>query len=291
MPSTLGADTYTFKSIVRHAYVSDDDFRGTISYYIQDPAPNVEGNCPSGAQTYAGIETYRKVSASEMAISLDAGSFCGASDPIDGTTFAVDPGDVYDASTNTDGWANNWHHALFRFDPRATAATFMDGSYVYAWQAGKNDSNTRVFNGSVSTASGTTSGTAYFAFGPRVYTGTAANANRGKILGMICAWFQGSHTPSDFVQRQTMTKSSGVWSATAANSLIKYAPVDSCSYYDAGANAITYVSSTAGHTNNSSVVAATSAGDTLNLLAVASGDRDGDGYFKSFASFPAAPSF
>jgi hypothetical protein len=101
---------------------------------------------------------------------------------------------------------------------------------LYAWQAGYGDRKTRTFNIATTTASSTTTGIAYFGFGPEISVST----NRGTIEKMICNWSQSptndALAPTE-AQKQTMTLTGGRFVADASN--ITYDPNNSCESADA----------------------------------------------------------
>ncbi len=287
---TEGPKVYTFKSVVQHYELAGSLYKGRVSYYIQEPGAENMGNCPSAGsskdKTYAGHQTYEKASSSELVMELDSGTFCGLSDPLDATEFTVDPGYSYNPIGQTDGWADNWNYGLFRFDPRSDEPTFMDGKYMYAWQAGHGDSHTRVFNAVLESGASRT-GTAYFGFGPPVLDAEGvATADRGKIQGMICAWLEGSDTPQAFVQRQTLELDTDKW--ISVDSDIRYAPVNACEYNPATIT-IAY-DAPSGVFSNDVLIASPPANQaaTRDLFTL---NPDGSGFHQSFDAFPAKPNF
>lgn len=114
---------------------------------------------------------------------------------------------------------SNADYLLASYNP-----TDFSGTFLYAWQAGGNDSHTRVFNANISTTDGTT----FFGFGPSITSGS----DLGAISGMICNWAinGNTHVPVSFVQKQVLAVSGGVF--TAASSQITYDPVNSCESSD-----------------------------------------------------------
>jgi len=106
----------------------------------------------------------------------------------------------------------------------------VDGSMLFAWQAGGGDGYARVFQSSVE---GTT-GEAYYGFGPRL-TLSANENDYGEITGMICNWAlaQGGDNQSTQItnfggkaQKQTFTLTSGVFVPTA--NAFQFYPHPSC---------------------------------------------------------------
>lgn len=174
----------------------------------------------------------RADSSSNVKIMLNQGTFCGTdyvpldtNDNVSVCDFASSSA-VSSATDSGNGWGGNWNYLNFDFDP-----TTQIGNYAYSWQAGKGDSNTRTFNVKLTSA---TDGIGYFGFGPFAgdATGgscTARNADIGKITKMICNWAGpgNSHTGISAVQKQVISKASGVWTKTSEK--ILYNPVNDCS--------------------------------------------------------------
>ena len=286
---TESAKVYTFKSVVQHFELADSLFKGRISYFIQEPGAENSGNCPSSGmakdKTYAGHQTYEKASNSAFVIEMDSGTFCGITNPLDATEFTVSSANS--RPTDVNGWGDNWNYALFRFDPRSAEPTFMDGKYLYAWQAGSGDSHTRVFNAELTSSGASRSGTAHFGFGPKVRTDSdQVEANRGKIQGMICNWLDGDHAIQPFVQRQTLSLTDGTWVAATSN--IKYAPTNTCSY-DPATVQLGY-DATGSFTND--VALGSQPPNEAATRDLQSTSLDGSGFHQSFTgSFPTKPNF
>jgi hypothetical protein len=240
------AKTVAYKIVVQYSKTSAGAQTGTASYAFGDSSPSVAGNCPAGGVTYAGKETFN-YSGSTDTVVLKHAEFCGSSaTPLNTTTYDIDFSSKYDAATTPNGWGNNANYVLFSFDP-----TTFDGSYVYAWQAGKGDGATRLFNAKIATTSGTQSGTAYVGFGDDI----ATTATLGTIKGMICNWTGtgSAKTLKNYVQSQDIAKSSGKWVATASH--IKFAPMVDC-FSASPPCSMTYNSTSSTMANDSAVVGA-----------------------------------
>lgn len=109
----------------------------------------------------------------------------------------------------------------------------VDGSMLFAWQAGSMDSHARVFQSSVEGATGE----AYFGYGPNL-TDVANLTHYGEITGMVCDWAlttggstqshvtQASTTNVNKAEKQTFTLTAGKFIPTVNN--ISYAPHDTC---------------------------------------------------------------
>lgn len=232
------ASSVTYPFTIKLSYVEETDggYAGKASYYLRETT-GVESNCPSGGAnptgtTKAGTMVFTRADgATNVKLMLNQGTFCG--DQYDPLTLS-DGVDVCDAATGANidstsdadnGWGGNWNYINFDFNPSTEA-----GTYAYAWQAGRGDARSRVFN--VNKTS-TSVATAYFGFGPDVRDNTGActgrDADLGKIKGMICNWAGpgNSHTYQDFTQRQAITKTAGVWTMTDED--ILYNLVNDCS--------------------------------------------------------------
>ncbi len=231
-----GSHTQTVTVRLKHIPTAEDNstYKGKLSYSIATADGSKPGNCgPSTAtgQTDAVSISYEKTSATSLTYQLQSANFCGDdADPyVSATNFTVDLTKDYRASdpdSDPKGWANNANVGLFNLDPSTGA-----GNFEFAWQAGSNDSNTRVLNAglSVSETSDTTlSGCAYFGYGPSVQDGS------GVIDRMICNWAGpgGNHTGVDKAQSQCfdLDTTSGDFTLTSEN--ITYAPTLSCDSED-----------------------------------------------------------
>lgn len=218
---------------------SVSQYEGLFSYRVD--VPSMGGNCtgaPAGA-TMNGTLYYNRASDSSLLVNSREGSYCGtdvtaatASDVgvTGGTSFQLlDPSATYNSrpgdpvTTNANGWGDNFNMFAGNFNPNTLA-----GDYVYAWQAGSNDSNSRTFQ--LHMNAGAADGEAYFGFGDWVGT------TDGSIDGMICNWAGpgNSHTPVSYVQRQAITFNTVSKQFEASSSDITYAPTTTCLYDGSG---------------------------------------------------------
>ncbi len=139
-------------------------------------------------------------------------------------TVKITGGGMTPARGSTLGWRGNFTRFAGDYDKDT-----VDGSFLYAWQAGTGDSHSRALaaKASYNTATEVRSLNGYFAFADDISTTT------GGLLGMICNWAGpgNSHTPSSNFQSQTATLTSGASTyviATPSDSKITYAPTNSC---------------------------------------------------------------
>lgn len=135
--------------------------------------------------------------------------------------------DVFDEKGNlkvNGPWEGDITQGIFNLDPSTGT-----GRASFAWQAGTNDSHSRVFNVYTAEESGTLSGCGFFGFGANFNKTTGTSADNA-IDRFICYWAGGSHTGiSNLAQKQCMTQNaSGTFALDSARSNITYAPVDSC---------------------------------------------------------------
>jgi hypothetical protein len=219
--ATIGTKTYDIR--LKHAPDSTTltDFRGKISVKVADADGTKPGNCGSSTATGHTMATsvaYESTAATGLIYQLQSAQFCGDdADPwVSATDYSVDYTKKLDMPTVPKGWANDANFILTSDD--STTSTFL-----YGWQAGANDSNTRVFDAAI-TKSTSTTGTAFFGFGPEMATSTG----RGIATKMICNWAGpgNNHTGITKVQKQTMTQTAGIFAATTSS--IVYDPVNSC---------------------------------------------------------------
>ena len=120
------------------------------------------------------------------------------------------------------GWRGNFTRFAGAYD-----RVNVDGNFLFAWQAGTGDGNSRALAAHVdyNSTTGTRTLEGYFAFAGDVAT------TDGSLLGMICNWAGpgNSHTPTARFQSQTATLASSASEYTLATSKITYAPTNSCS--------------------------------------------------------------
>lgn len=171
--------------------------------------------CAGGPQTECISISYCKDSATSMTYHVRRAKLCGQD------------ADCFDANGDVDP-TKNWQHDFFYIVAQVNPETGV-GSFAQAWQAGKNDGNTRTFNVTVS-ADGT--GCGYFGYGPDV----SETSGVAEIDGMICNWAgpgsdpMGNKTLTTNAQQQcfTLNTTSGIYESDATNLAITYAPTKSC---------------------------------------------------------------
>ncbi len=218
---------YTDTSSVSHdieVHLSHQDGSGVQSgrftYMVDDDFP--AGNCPSSDATTNGSLVY-EIDSTSIELQSKVGVFCGNGASGIGPDGTVDPSYTYPAYP--DGWGNNFEIFTANFDP-----TDLSGSYSYRWQAGPNDSNSRVFNIGVNSTT-PMDGEAWFGYGDPVTSTDEC------IKGFYCNW-AGPTATHDFVstyaQRQFVTLNSTTGIVEATGSDIAYAPTNSCTYDGSG---------------------------------------------------------
>lgn len=268
---TMG--THTGTAILKHIKTGSDTYKGKLSMTMSnDSAVSMGGgdNCTGSAAgtLHAGVVSYVKNSATSMVYEMNFAEFCSATaSPLDSNN-NISRTDTFNATTNPDGWGNDWNYALFSLNPSNGT-----GTVAYAWQAGFGDGRTRVLDATVSEAAdGSASGTAYYGFGPGVNGSEAL----GNIQGFACNWAgpngkvntvgqQGSSTHDSLVaagieqnlaQKQILSRAVGgtVYTTTATDSKITYAPAKSCNKAQANSSftfsAVSFTGSPLTQTNN-----------------------------------------
>lgn len=224
MSHTSGETEYDYSGLMQFTLNGDNSIFGG-------------GNCSDSARTLNGSLAYDRSSETELSVQSRVAIFCGAdasgfnTDSMADDVGQVDPDDSYHATNNPDGWSENFNLFGMQMDP-----TTLDGSYAYVWQAGVNDSHSRIFLMGVNyNETGGTSvldGEAYAGFGNAI-----ANTD-GFIQGMICNWAgpNNSHALQPYGQRQffSLDESTGVFETPSGGSDITYAPTNSCSYDGSG---------------------------------------------------------
>lgn len=220
--ATIGTTTYDIR--LKHAPNESDltQFRGKLSIKMSFNDSTKPGNCgPSTATGYTNAYSiaYEQTATTSVTYELQSAQFCGYdADPwVSSSVQTVDFSKKYSGGTPR-GWGNDGNYILANGNPTASTGTML-----YAWQAGMNDGNTRVFDVTIANT-GSTIGTSFFGFGPDIQVGT----NRGIAEKMICNWAGpgNSHTGISEVQKQVMTLTSGVFVETTSN--IIYDPNNAC---------------------------------------------------------------
>lgn len=248
--ATFGSKTATIRLKHIPAGVQDETtFTGKVSVSLADSTreSGFDGNCTgsSSGMVDAVSIVYEKNAAGNMKYALKSANFCGSSaNPfVSATNYSVDLTKTY--SSNNGGWGNNANVLLADYTPSTGV-----GTYQYAWQAGRNDSHSRVLNVKISDS---TNAVAYFGFGPAA----SATSSVGSISTMICNWAgpNSSHTGVSKVQKQVMSRASTMFTPTTSS--ITYDPVNSC---ESSSNSFTITAS--GH---SAVTADTTTTNLVNL--------------------------
>ena len=207
-------------------------YEGLLNYRV-DYVSGYGGNCTGNNITQNGSIHYIRDSETSVTLQSREAQFCGhGTNGIteDVTSSTLTSGKIVnrdndDAAGSGTSWRNDFNIFTAQYDP-----TSLIGTYSYIWQAGWMDSNSRILDIGLGTAS---VGEAYFGYGDPVDDdGTTTD---GSIKGFYCNWAgPGARTfQTDYAQRQHMTLNSSlnVFEPTnAAASDITYAPVDSCSY-------------------------------------------------------------
>lgn len=222
------SQSYLMSVDMEHTPDTGGAYEGQVSYLVNDTF--IGGNCPTTDVTYNGSLQYDRDGLEQMATQVREGLFCNP-DPttlVDGRTAGlVDPSDKY-SSSNPAGWGNDMSIFTANYNP-----VDLNGSYSYSWQAGPQDSDSRIFNLVVDNtvdedgnATDDQTGKAFFGYGEDI------EFTNGAIEGFICNWAgpNADHNLIDQVQYQEVDydATSGTLTSVAAN--IEYAPVNDCEY-------------------------------------------------------------
>lgn len=210
-----------------HNPASNATYNGVIQYQIQDTVAG--GNCPSSAITHQGSLIYAQDTTGNMQMDAREADFCGHSGATNSYIAGgiLNPDDKYHSGYNLDGWGNNYQQLTAEYDPEN-----LSGQYAYVWQAGPNDSHSRIFNMTINDVT-PQDGEAWFGFGVPV-DNPSGIGTVGQITGFICNWAGpgASHAEQEFAQRQFFRYDSTTnkFVAVAGGSDITYAPTNTCLY-------------------------------------------------------------
>ena len=247
---THGSGTRNAEIRLSHAPgASKSEYSGLLTYAVTRGGSDMQ-NCNGKALGTVDVGTlkYTRTAKTAMTLVHREGNYCGVgtATPL-ATSYAtfssdgqLDPAGKWIVSK---GWANNFNRFGAVYDP-----TTLKGDYTFGWQAGYEDSNSRVFNIGLNYNATTEArdGEAYFGYGDDIASST------GTIKGFICNWAgpSSSHTLKDFFQRQNISfnDATGKWRPSleaASSSNITYAPTNACTsaggafYYDKNAGSVT----------------------------------------------------
>ncbi len=222
----VGTDYDIKFQTIHKAGSSSDEYMGLMTYQIQDRMSG--GNCGVGDNdiTKKGTLIYERVSSDDFKVDAREADFCTHSflSGLDSNGL-LDANDRYDNISNPDGWGNNFNRFVSNYKN-----SNKSGQYSYVWQAGPNDSHSRVLQIDLNNHT-PVDGESYFGYGAQIFD---TSAIFGENLGLICNWAaQGSsHTPQLYAQRQFLTydTSTTLFETSIAGSNITYAPTNNCTY-------------------------------------------------------------
>lgn len=239
--ATLGTESREIEINMTHIPLdsTNSTYKGRFNYNFV--ADSIGSNCPESESTEAGSVLYHLSSSTDMKVEARQSALCGTTPAnffVDGI---LDESNEYDATTNSDGWANSFDILTANFDPSTNA-----GTYAYSWQAGAQDDAARVFNIALTAdeSTGLLSGTAYAGYGDDI-SNYGTDGVAGVLVGTYCNWAgpngaafvsgDKSSKLTEKVQRQTITEdsSTGVFGVDTSN--LTYAPTVSCDH-DESAN-------------------------------------------------------
>ncbi|MBF0103858.1 MAG: hypothetical protein HQM16_00910 [Deltaproteobacteria bacterium] len=242
------------------ADTNDAPYRGKFTYQYDWPLSYkcLEGHALSSV---AGSTLYHKTSATALAFDAAWAIYCGGLDERDESPFTanrlLDP---------TQDWTDNYSRFLANFNPEN-----LSGNYAYAWQAGHQDSHSRVFNLHINSDE-TLTGDAFYGYGPHSDT----TEFDGRISGFICNWAapgNNNHVLLDLVQHQSIAQSvTGVFTEQSSN--IRYAPTNSCNYTASQTDPFSFDYDS----DNNSIIDQNNPSQNLTHELKTAADNDGDGY-------------
>lgn len=229
----------------------DSSFESVLNLLIEDEFINPSDDCGDDLVTHNVSLHFQSQSESDVRLQNREASLCGHFDldtasvsngltlsTIDEslssavTAMVLNPDTDPDGDATTlDGWQNNFAYFTADFNP-----SNMRGDYSYVWQAGPQDSHSRILNLGLEVTDGTV-GESYFGYGDTVDTLNFDHL----IKGFICNWAGpgNDHTLVEHAQRQhiTFNSSSELYEPSNSNgssSNITYAPTVSCEYDGSG---------------------------------------------------------
>ncbi|KID56793.1 hypothetical protein JF50_12865 [Pseudoalteromonas luteoviolacea] len=225
---TVSGSNYDITMSMMHTPGSDVvNYTGLLNFTVEGEVgvSGIEfpgGNCSQNERTLVGSLAYER-SGEQMSLQSRSATHCGHSVANEfNSDQQVDVGNKYHSIDNPDGWSENF--AIFGANFNLIS---LAGDYAYVWQAGVNDSNSRILNIGFNDAS-LENGEAHFGYG------TDIDETNGLVQGFICNWAGpgNNHNLQDFTQRQffEFDSSTNVYLGTEHRANIEYAPTNSCGY-------------------------------------------------------------
>ena len=218
-------------------------YTGLLQYATSELSANTQATaqCATSKKlAVVGTMRYNKSSSTQLDFSAREAPYCIAASSDLVTDFAswvsVDLNKELDntKTTNTDG--KGWHQEGGGF--KRFAASFNPdtgaGNYLFAWQAGIGDPNSRMFavNSAYNSSSEARTLKAFFGFAPNM----AATSNQSQLGELICNWAgPGNDKTVGHKKFQSqllsLTSTATDWSFptdVATDSKIKFAPTNNC---------------------------------------------------------------
>ncbi|MCF2857986.1 hypothetical protein L1286_10935 [Pseudoalteromonas sp. SMS1] len=229
---TVGGSRYDIDLTMTHTPGGDrSNYAGLLNYSVEGEVGvlGIEfpgGNCSQNQRTLVGSLAYERAD-QQMSLQARTATLCGHS--VSGAFNSdqqVNVQNKYHSTDNPDGWSENF--AIFGADFDLTS---LAGDYAYVWQAGVNDSHSRILNIGFNDAT-LENGEAHFGYG------TDIDQTNGLIQGFICNWAGpgNDHTLQAYTQRQFFEydSSTSTYLGTEHRANIEYAPTNNCDYDGTG---------------------------------------------------------
>lgn len=258
---TPSGDTHNFVVTMEHTpSTSVSEFSGIIVFLVNDETDG--GNCSSTDVTHNGSIAYDASSATEIAVEMKYGAFCGSAVDGRGSDGTIDQTDKLSPS-NPNGWSDNFSILTANFDPST-----LDGDYAFSWQAGPDDDNTRAFNVVIDNSG--VEALAYYGYGEDIGT------TDGSIGGFICNWAGpgADRAVLEYAQFQEISVDTTTGILTPTQSNLSYAPANGCEY-DGSSSFVYDTDSDDDLSDEDATLEITLAAGTMDLLAGDDIDSDG----------------
>jgi hypothetical protein len=218
-------------------------YTGLLQYATSELRSNTQATaeCSTSKKlAVVGTVRYNKSSATQLDFSAREAPYCitASADLVTdfGSWVSVDSNKELDPTKTTNTDSKGWHQdggGFKRFAASFTPDTGA-GNYLFAWQAGIGDSNSRMFavNSAYNSSSEARTLRAFFGFAPNM----AATSNQSQLGQLICNWAGPGHNRTVVHNRfqsqlLSLTATATDWffpTAVATDSKIRFAPTNSC---------------------------------------------------------------
>ena len=246
---TDGANTQEIAISISHGSISDDAFSGVLIYAASQSSDACSGG--TGRLANVGTVRYDRSDENTMTITSREAPVCVPTATAVDSNFSdymvvnldgelepsANEGNTPLGGPSTSGWVQQGS-GFKRFSATFNPSS-QTGNYKFAWQAGINDSHSRMFAMNIASSWDNLEGKAFFGFSGNM---SQLNESNNDLLGMICNWAGPSASARDATQPSnglqalfqyqevTLPGTSRTWNIATGDgkSKLAFAPTNNC---------------------------------------------------------------